>query len=172
MKRRGSYEKHRHAIAKRRGFLTQMPANDVCAPSLPAHERSYRRRVAFGADVEHRAFEAFSSGDLPPWFVRLRPASDAENHAARHAAGAAGIDMWVDSDQGPIPVQVKSSAARAALFREEHPDPTMAIVVLHVDMEHGEIRSRVLDAAKRAYDARERARANKPRLHRKERKAA
>lgn len=148
-----TYAKHRAKVAKRRGYLTPTPANDRARP-ISQLTKAYRASVSFGEDVEHAAITAFCEGDMPPWFVRVRPSTEAENNAARYAEDAAGVDLWVDTDRGPIPVQVKSSAERAARFREEHPEIGIAVVVLHRDMEPERIRSRIIEAAQRAYSLR------------------
>ncbi len=73
---------------------------------------------------------------LPEWFVSVRPATPAEDQA--------GVDVWVSTTRGDVAVQVKSSGARARLFRERHPGMEVAVVVLHASMAAGKMRGRVL----------------------------
>lgn len=131
------YERHRAKIAKRRGFT--IPLAERCE-GAPVADRLHvaRANLRYGNDLEHRAVEAFTEGDLPPWFQGLRPAREEED--------AAGIDLWAITPDGEVPVQVKSSAWRARLFREQRPWLECAVVVLHMEMSFEVIRERVLSA--------------------------
>jgi len=147
-RKQAAYQKHRAKLAKRRGYLIPEPVVDA-APKLRRTERTLRANLRYGRDLEHRAVEAFTDGEMPWWFIQLRPASYAEDQA--------GIDLWVDTDRGSVPVQVKASALRAALFRDSHPGMEVAVVVLHLDMEDQRIRDRVLSAVERIWRCRQEA---------------
>lgn len=141
-----SYVKHRRKIARRRGFLIpDRPVSDA-TPVAP-HVREDRGNFRYGRDLEHRAVEAFASGDFPPWYRGVRPATEKEDKE--------GVDLWVfTTDPPPVAVQIKSSAARAALFRARHPGMECATVVLHARMTDEQIRERVLEGVGRVMWAR------------------
>lgn len=130
------YTTHRRARAKRYGsfYSRAQPENDVVRLAAHVRERHADRR--HGADNEHRLVTAFSSGDLPNWFLSIRPATFEEDHA--------GVDAWVVTMDGDVAIQVKSSAVRAAQFRAKHPDYQGVVVVVHPAMPDDEIRWHVL----------------------------
>lgn len=148
-----AYVKHRAKNAKRRGFL--VPEKERAAGKrAPLWLKDQRSSERFGEDTEHRGIEAFASGDVPAWFLAIRPATQQEDQPGGYRTGVAGVDMWVSTDRGEIPVQVKSSAARAAQYRAAHPDGDIAIVVLHREMSDEQIRERVLAGVVRVWAAR------------------
>ncbi len=102
--------------------------------------REHRARMNFlfgqignelGRSAEQRVNEGFehakNAGRLPLWiksWVRVEQYSEDDKK---------GIDFYFETDVGQIPLQVKSSRRRAALFSANHGDE-IAIVV--VDVRH------------------------------------
>lgn len=151
-KRHRSYQDHRATRAKRHGHLIP-PKRIVESKPVPNWLRGIRSSDVFGQDTEHRAVEAFATGECPSWVLGIRPASAKEDRPGGFVDGVAGVDLWFSTDRGEIPVQIKSSAERAAEFRRTHPTG-IAIVVLHRDMTDECIRGRVLAAVERVYSER------------------
>lgn len=74
---------------------------------------------------------------LPFWFYSVRRATPEEDRR--------GIDMYVDSDIGPIPVQIKSSVEGMLKFRREHKGQEIAVVVVRDDHTLEDIRERAAE---------------------------
>lgn len=107
------------------------------APKTSHVEREYRDRHRFGFDMEDAVIVAFAGDFEPPkWFRGVRPGTEKDDHA--------GVDLWVDTDRGPVAVQIKTSGARAKEFAVRHKGEPIAIVIVHPAIDDEGIRARVL----------------------------
>lgn len=132
---------------KRERYVAAYRCSDVAsrrdatpADPLPWYEKRGRRSHRFGFDLEDRVIEAFAEGGarLPSWFRAIRPSLPEEDHA--------GIDLWVTTETGDVPVQIKSSAMRARMFLESHPGQFIGVAVVHPSMTYEKLRVLVLAA--------------------------
>jgi len=129
------YLKHRAKLHRRKrnhGVERAAPA-PARAPSRAPDQR-------YGHAQERRAVHVFGDSDanLPDWWVSIRQSGKDDD--------ANGIDAWVDTDRGPVALQVKSSLPRAQQFLAEHPQWTGAVVVLSLAMTDEQVRRAVIRA--------------------------
>jgi hypothetical protein len=90
----------------------------LARPPVPPSARSHARGVL----AEKRVLDACGSPRRPAWLLGARRASQEED--------AGGIDIVVDSDVGPLWLQVKSSVYGKARFLAKAPRPGIGVVVI------------------------------------------
>jgi hypothetical protein len=117
----------------------------------------HEAQVERGLENERAVFEALC--DLPaklrpPWFQGVRRGTPEEDRS--------GIDIIVDSDLGPLYIQVKSSDHKAEFFQRRHADEERLIGVLAVikksRFDRGTLRNQALLLATQLYTAMSHAR--------------
>jgi hypothetical protein len=85
---------------------------------VPPSARSHARGVL----AEKRVFDVCGAPGRPAWVLGARRASPEED--------ASGIDVVVESDVGPLWLQVKSSYFGKARFLAKAPRPGIGVVVI------------------------------------------
>lgn len=132
-------KRHLYVAAYRR---SDVASRRDATPAEPVswREQRGRRSHRFGFDLEDRVIEAFAEAGarLPTWFRAIRPSADDEDHA--------GVDLWVTTATGDVPVQIKSSAMRARMFLDAHPGQFIGVAVVHPSMTYEKLRVLVLAA--------------------------
>jgi hypothetical protein len=101
---------------------------------------------AFGMETERRFFCAFRvpNIELPSWFHGVRRASVSEDNA--------GIDAFVITDIGEIPVQIKSSVNGMFEFNKKHPGNQIPVLVISRDLSAAQILQKAIEIVSRERD--------------------
>lgn len=74
----------------------------------------------------------------PPWFIKARLASKEEDHA--------GTDVVIETaEHGPVKLQVKSSDRRAQVWKRQHPNTTIVLIVVRSSEEDLVLRQRIME---------------------------
>jgi len=89
---------------------------------------------------ERRTAEAFSlgveAGNFPSWILSYRQAEKQDE--------IKGVDAWVQTDIGEIPLQIKSSKRGTKKAKENHPE--IPVIVVGINTSIGEIINKVSSA--------------------------
>lgn len=97
---------------------------------------------AKGENRELRAVASLALGEIPPWLLSVRRATQPEDFR--------GIDIVGESDVGTLMVQVKGCAAAARNFKADPRSRYIEVVIVDERTDDATIRVRVLDAFGRA----------------------
>ena len=93
-----------------------------------------------GADAEHHVFWAVKQGInaefCPTWVRGVRKSRGKEE--------GKGIDYWVETDVGGIPLQVKSSVRGMEKALELHPE--IPVVISQIGESHEELVGKIIEA--------------------------
>ena len=97
-----------------------------------------------GKETEERFFKAARQiVRAPSWFLGVRRSTPEWD--------AVGFDAFVATDEGDIPIQIKSSHTGAHEFHRKHPNHPAIVMVIHEGMDDDQIISLILRLTTAAY---------------------
>ena len=88
-------------------------------------EEAIRRGIESEERIERVVLQGIESKTLPVWIIGIRKSSVKENKE--------GIDAWLDTDAGPVELQIKSSKKEAQVGRKQAREKGVLRAVIRVN---------------------------------------